>query len=137
MVDHRAFALAFQQLCHAFGRPVDMQMLFQYYKALQDLTEPQVMLLVRWAIDNLDTPFPRIAALKQHATAQGWYVKPPTTDNDLVPVICQECGGSFVIRRSQLEQDAAAGRTYRCVNYTFWHCPAFFSAQTILKEEGP
>jgi hypothetical protein len=136
MVDHRAFTLAFQQLCHAFGKTADLQTLCQYYKAFEDLTEPQVNQLFRWTIDNIDNVFPRIATLKQYATAQEWYTRTPSRRDELVPVVCEQCGGSFVVRRSQLEQDASAGLVYRCVNYTFWHCPIIFYAKAILNQEG-
>ena len=65
--------------------------------------------------------------------AQECNARTPSKRDDFVPVICQECGGSSVVRRSQLEQDAQAGRTYRCVNYD--HCHVTFSARTILEQE--
>jgi hypothetical protein len=135
MPDLSVFTLAFQQLCYAFDRPIAKETLSEYYKAFKELTEPQLTQLVRWAIDNLDAPFPRIATLKQYAAAQGWYSKGPSRPDPFVHVVCNECGGAFAIRRSQLERDASAGKTYRCVNNTQWQCPAFFSAHSLLSKE--
>jgi hypothetical protein len=41
------FALAFQQLCFAFGRPIAKETLSEYHKAFEELTEPQLTQLVR------------------------------------------------------------------------------------------
>ena len=65
--------------------------------------------------------------------AQEWNARTPSRRDDFVPLICEQCGGSSVVRRSQLEQDAQAGRIYRCINYN--HCPVTFSARTILEQE--
>jgi hypothetical protein len=135
MAELDGFTRAFLQLCYAFGKPIAKETLREYFKAFEELTEEQLTQLVRWAIDNLDTPFPRIAVLRQYAAAQGWYGKAPSIPDPFVHVVCNDCGGAFVIKRSQLEQDAAAGRTYRCTNSLQWHCPAFFSAQTLLSKE--
>ena len=65
--------------------------------------------------------------------AQACNARTPSRRDDFVPLICEQCGGSSVVRRSQLEQDAQAGRIYRCINYN--HCPVTFSARTILEQE--
>jgi hypothetical protein len=134
MVDHHSFTAQFLNLCHAFRKTIDMESMWQYYKAFEVLTEPEVKQLFSWAIDNIDKSFPTIAVLNQYATAQGWFARTPSRRDELVPVFCGECGGSFVVRRSQLEQDAQAGRIYRCINYD-WKCPVIFYARTILEKE--
>jgi hypothetical protein len=138
MIDLTPFAVAFQQLCHAFGKHADADMTSEYFKAFQNLTEPQVKQLFQWAVENIEIGFPRIATLKHHAASQGWYRTPTDkpAPNHFIYIICSKCGGRFVIRRPQLEQDALANRWYRCVNHLHWHCPESFQARTILGEEN-
>ena len=135
-MDHHAFSVEIQQLCHAFGRTIDMQTIWEYYKALEDLNEPQVKQLFQWAIENIETGFPRIATLKQYARAQGWYrTNSVKSGPDIfVYVICPRCEARFVVMRRQLEQDARAGRSYRCINYDHSRCNVVFSATEIFAE---
>jgi len=135
MLDHRFFIGEMLQLFHAFGRPLDIEIVVEYYTAFGDLTEPQVQELFRWAIDNIDAYFPRIAALKQHVIARGWYkhAQRLQKSNELVYVICPECGATSVVERARLEQDALASRSYRCINNDLWRCRATISARAILE----
>jgi hypothetical protein len=139
MLDHHAFIVQFQQLCHAFGRRLEIEMIWQYYRSLQKLTEPQVAELFRWAIENVKSGFPAIAVLKEHAETQGWrasQVSHPGRENPVI-VICPECGGSFTMTRTDLQEAIQTNRSFRCVNSDYWHCPKIFSARDISERHKP
>jgi hypothetical protein len=138
MIGHKMFIAEMRQLCLAFRKRMEVELIWLYYRAFANLTEVQVKQLFQWAIDNVETGFPTIATLKNHATSQGWYKsnRPSSEPERFVYIICPDCSGSFAISRQQLEKDALAGRTYRCINSDQWHCPVTFSARTILEREN-
>jgi hypothetical protein len=137
MIDDEFFITQMRRLCSAFRRRVEIDFLFQYFLALKDLTETELAQLIRWAIMNVDKGFPTIATLRQHATAQGWYRLQPNSppSNELVSIVCPECGGSSAISRNQLRLDATHGHSYQCINHDRWKCPGMISAQTVLERE--
>ena len=137
MDEFSAFAEHFQGLCHAFREPVNSDTLNQYYDAFKDLTDAQVQQLFTWAIQNVETSFPKIATLKRYATAQDWYRRRrgASACDQIIVVVCPECGGSFAVKRTELERHAREGRTFVCVNARYWKCPTVFSARAILEDE--
>ncbi len=139
MIEPRFFLSEMQQLCHAFGKKLDVEMVWQYYRALGYLTDTQLTQLFHWAKENVETGFPKIATLKKYASSQGWHRVIPRDPkrNQLVYLDCPGCGASSVMTRHDLEKAARANRSFRCINHDLGHCPVVFSARELLEREGP
>jgi hypothetical protein len=138
-LDH--FTAAMEKLCSAFGRELNEKLVVQYHAVLGTLSEDQLDALVSWAVETLDTTFPTIACLRNHALDEGYLgaKEAPRTEKEThVEVTCPKCDGRFMVRKSCLMADARAGRVYRCTNYRHWGCTMTFSAASIaaLLHEG-
>jgi hypothetical protein len=132
------FTKALLDLGAAFGKPLNGQLILQYYSVLGILTREHLDALIKWAIETLDTPFPTIARLRKHTIEQGWfaYTAPlPQTKTVFVEVVCPKCDGTFSVRKDKLLADARDGRVYHCINHDHWGCPMTFSAASLAQEK--
>ncbi len=133
------FAVAIRNLGAAFGRPLHGPLVLQYYNVFKALSSRNLNALVKWAIETLDTPFPTIARLRQHALEEGWLPRPalrsgPGTEQ--VSYSCPQCGGSYAVRKDDLLADVSGGRGYRCRNPEHGDRPVIISAAAVARELG-
>lgn len=139
MIDPQTFSDILQGLGHAFGKTLERETIVEYYQALGNVEQKKFESVVQWVKENVDGGFPRIAALKQRLEAEGQPGKPlrPRVQSAMVFVVCPDCGGSFVVMRTQLMDDARRGTVYRCPNGRHWGCAASLAATDILRKETP
>jgi len=159
MIEPQAFADILQGLGHAFGKKLERETIVEYYHALGNVDLEKFTSAVQWVKENVDGGFPRIATLKQRIEiarqvddslrVDDSTIKPassirragtplrPGVQSAMVFVICPDCGGSFAVMRTQLEDDARRGTVYRCPNGRHWGCAVTLAATDILRKETP
>lgn len=131
------FAVAIRNLGAAFGRSLHGPLVLQYYNVFKALSSRNLNALVKWAIETLDTPFPTIARLRQHAMEEGWLPRPALRpEPEQVIYSCPKCGGSYSVEKDRLLADARGGRGYRCRNPEHGDRPVIISAAAVARELG-
>jgi predicted RNA-binding Zn-ribbon protein involved in translation (DUF1610 family) len=146
MIEPDTFAALMRGLGHAFGKKLERETVVEYYHALGNVDLEKLTSAVQWVKENVDDGFPRIATLKQRLDASEHFDDRrsragtplrPRIQPAMVFVVCPDCGGSFAVMRTQLEDDARRGTVYRCPNGRHWGCAVVLAATDILKKETP